>query len=204
MLCHPRSICFPARPVNADRENPFDPARLAHLPFRFPPGTTWETLMAKLAAQNYCAAIVGPLGGGKTSLLEQLSSRIEALGFEPKLFRIASETGMKEKERLVEELRRIVKPGFILLDGAEQLSTRQWLPVRGAASKAAGFVITLHRVSRLPILFECEPRPPLFEAIVHELTGAWLQAGEAQLLLARHHGNVRAALGELHDRWDGA
>ena len=159
--------------------------------------------MTRLAAQNYCSAIVGPQGSGKTLLLEQMVPKLEALGFEPKLFRISTETGMREKEHLPDTLRRVVAPGFILLDGAEQLSTRQWLPVRGAASKAAGFLITVHRVSRLPALIECETRPPLLEQLVHELTGSWLPAGEAQLLLARHHGNIRSVLRELYDRWDG-
>ncbi len=88
------------------------------------------------------------------------------------------------------------------MDGAEQLSTRHWLPVRAAASQAAGFVITVHRTSRLPTLFDCETNVELLEEIIEELTGGALPVDEAETLLLRHHGNIRAVLEELRERWD--
>ncbi len=184
-------------------ENPFDSQRLAQIPFRFPPGTTWETLLARLESQKYCAAIVGQLGAGKTTLIEELAPHLEDRGFEPVFFRLAGDVSMREKERLPEKLRQVSSPGFILLDGAEQLSTRHWLPVRSAASKAAGFVITLHRTSRLPTLFECETSVNLLDEIVEELTGGKLPPDESETLLLRHHGNIRGVLEELRARWDG-
>ena len=184
-------------------ENPFTPDRVAKLPFRFPEGITWETLLAKLEGLKYCAAIVGPLGSGKTTLLEGLAPRLEERGFRPVLFRLGSEASMREKERLPEKLRLVKRPEFILLDGAEQLSTRHWLPVRSAATSAAGFVITVHRTSRLPSLFECETNVQLLEALVQELTGAGVPRDEAEDLLSRHHGNMHAVFQEMHARWAG-
>jgi hypothetical protein len=108
---------------------------------------------------------------------------------------------MKEKERLPEKLRQIRAPGIILLDGAEQFSTRLWLPVRAAASSAAGFVVTVHRTSRLPTLFECESNVFLLDQIVEDLTGTRLTSDDAEGLLTRHHGNIRTILEELHARW---
>ncbi len=186
-----------------DIDNPFSIERSAGLEFRFSKGMDWDKLMAKFAEQKYFGSIVGPQGSGKTLLIEQIIPRIEALGFEPKLFRLQTEVGMREKERLPDMLRRVAKPGFILLDGAEQLSTRQWLVVRSAASLAAGFLITVHRTSRLPTLFECETNVTLLEAIVHDLSGAHLPIGEAEVLLQRHRGDIRSVLGELRERWKG-
>lgn len=186
------------------QENPFAAERIGSIPFRFPAGVTWQTLLDRLGEQKYCAAIVGHRGSGKTALLEQLAPHLEALGFSPRLFRLSAETSMREKERLPDSFRKIVSPGFILLDGADQLSTRLWLPVRTAASQAAGFIVVVHRTSRLPTLFECEPSADLLEDIVHDLTGGTLPGGEAQNLFARHHGDLRACLRELHDRWDGS
>src|SRR5690349_16086214 len=125
------------------RENPFASNRIESLEFRFPEGSSWEGLMSRLEANQYCGAIVGPHGSGKTTLLEQLAPRLEERGFRPEIIRLSSESGMRDKEKLPERLRQITKPGFILLDGAEQLSTRHWLPIRTAASMAAGFIVTV-------------------------------------------------------------
>ena len=182
-------------------ENPFASHRLSSLPYYFPPGVTWENLLTRLEGQGYCAAIVGRHGSGKTTLLEELAPHLKARGFEPVFFRLAGEVSMREKERLPEKLRQVSSPGFILMDGAEQLSTRHWLPVRAAASRAAGFVVTVHRTSRLPTLFECETNVQLLDRLVQDLAGAGLPADEAETLLVRHHGNIRAILQELHDRW---
>ncbi len=183
--------------------NPFTRERLRQLAYRFPPGASWESFLEKLAAQEYCAAIVGSLGSGKTTLLEGLPPHLEALGFEPILFRLEGDVSMREKERLPERLREVKRPGFILLDGAEQLSTRHWLPIRSAASTAAGFVVTVHRTSRLPTAFECETSVSLLQSLVEELAGASLPRDEAETLLARKHGNLRAIFDDLHDRWSG-
>ncbi len=185
------------------RENPFATDRVARLAFRFPAGQKWEAIVARLAEQGNVGAIVGRHGSGKTLMLEQLAPHLAAAGFEPVLFRLSSESSMRDKERLSSELRKVVKPGFILLDGAEQLSTRLWLPLRAAASQAAGFVVTVHRVSRLPILLECETNVALLQDIVQELAGAGLIPMDAENLMLRHHGNIRDCLRELYERWDG-
>lgn len=186
-----------------ESDNPFSAERVESLAFRFSKGMDWDKMMARLAEQKLFASIVGPQGSGKTTLLEEMIPKIEALGYEPKLFRLETEVGMREKERLPEMLRRVTKPGFILLDGAEQLSTRQWLVVRSAANSAAGFLITVHRTSRLPTLIECETNVTLLESIVHELSGAHLPIGEAETLLQRNRGDIRSVLTELRERWTG-
>ncbi len=183
--------------------NPFASSNLARLQYHFPPGVSWESLLEKLEGQQYCAAIVGRQGSGKTKLLEELAEHLKERGFKPEIFRLAGEVSMREKERLPEKLRRVLKPGFILLDGAEQLSTRHWLPIRAAASQAAGFVVTVHRTSRLPTLYECETSPRLLDELSLELAGGKLPFEEAETLLIRHHGNVRAVFAELSARWGG-
>lgn len=159
--------------------------------------------MARLKVLNYCASIVGTNGSGKSILLAQLAPKLAELGFEPHLFSLSSDASMRDKERLPERLRSVRAPGFILLDGAEQLSTRHWLPVRSAASQAAGFVVTVHRTSRLPTLIECETNAGLLEALVLKLSGASLPLYEASTLVTRHHGSIREALSELRERWIG-
>jgi hypothetical protein len=185
------------------RENPFGRHLLERLAFRFRGHLSWETLLARLEELSFCGSIVGRHGSGKTLLLEQLAPRLKEKGFEPVFFRLSNESSMRDKERLTDSLRKVVSPGFLLLDGAEQLSTRLWLPVRAAASQAAGFVVTVHRVSRLPTLVECETSVALLQELVQELAGAEIPTAEADLLFLRHHGNIRDCLRELYDRWAG-
>lgn len=184
-------------------ENPFASARVEKLPFRFRPGDSWEQFFKRLEDQRYCGAIVGPHGSGKSTMLEALIPHLKERGFEPVVVRLTAESSMRDKERLPDIFRRLVKPQFILLDGAEQLSTRHWLPARSAASNAAGFVVSVYRVSRLPVVMHIETHVPLFKELVEELTGGSIPYEECASLMARHHGNVREAFRELHERWDG-
>ena len=185
------------------RENPFATCHLESIPFRFPSGMNWASLLKRIEELKWCASIVGGNGTGKTTLIEQLIPHLEARGFEPVFFRLQTESGMKEKDRLVEKLREVKAPGFILLDGAEQLSTRQWLSVRGAASGAAGFIVTVHRTSRLPVALELETSTKLLKGLVESLTGGALPDGEAEILFHRHRANLRDCLRELYTRWSG-
>jgi hypothetical protein len=182
-------------------DNPFAGERVAKLAFRLPPGITYPGLVRRLAEQNNLGAIVGRHGSGKSVMIEQLAPHLREAGFQPALFRLTSESSMRDKERLCNELRKVVAPGFILLDGAEQLSTRLWLPVRAAASQAAGFVVTVNRVSRLPVLFECETNVHLLQELVEELAGSRLNDSDAENLMLRHHGNLRESFRELQERW---
>lgn len=159
--------------------------------------------MQRIEAHQWCASIVGGNGTGKTTLIHQLATHIEARGFQPTLFSLASDCSMREKERLPDKIREIKAPGFILLDGAEQLSTRHWLSVRAAATHAAGFIVTVHRSSRLPVVLELETSHKLLDALVGELTGGKIPEDEAEAIFHRHRGNMRDCLRELHDRWAG-
>jgi GTPase SAR1 family protein len=197
-LGRPASI----RDVSA-KENPFASSKIESLSFRFPAGMSWESLLKKLDELRWTASFVGGNGSGKTTLIEQLLPRLEERGFQPVVIRLSAETSMREKDRLPEKIRDVVAPQFLIIDGAEQLSTRHWLPVRGAASKAAGFIVTVHRSSRLPVALELETNVKLFEALVTELCGGKLPEDESHNIFLRHRGNIRDCFRELYDRWNG-
>src|SRR6476659_9871071 len=61
------------------RDNPFAVPRLHAVSYRLM-GTTWEELRKRLAALRFRAAVVGPHGRGKTTLLEEMASRLAKRG----------------------------------------------------------------------------------------------------------------------------
>jgi hypothetical protein len=190
----------PELPGVLARENPFSADAVENLEYRLPAGLTWDALIAKLASSKWIGSIVGPHGSGKTTLLEQLAPRLERHGLRPYLCRLTTESTQADKDALLAAVRELRAPDILLLDGAEQLSTRQWLPLRVAVDSLAGCVVTLHRTGRLPILHQTETSPALLTDLIYELTGSSLPPGEAPSLLARHRGNVRECFRELYDR----
>jgi hypothetical protein len=181
------------------RNNPFAVQRVVEIRYRLPENLTWEDLLDRLAALRWRAAIVGPHGHGKSTLLEDLAPRLEARGFRVRTISLREARPRLDREdRTV--LRSLGPQDVLLLDGAEQLGWLSWMSLRLSTRKAGGLVITSHRSGLLPTLFECETTPELLGGIARELAGTDLDVEE---LYARHRGNVRDALRELYDRWAG-
>lgn len=197
-----------APPALRARDNPFATHRLEALAYRLPGGTTWEGLLDRFEGLGRRAALVGPEGRGKTTLLEQLGVRLEGRGL--RLRRVTLRRGERRPPREVE--RRLLEgagPGDLLLvDGAQELGWWPWRRLERAARRAGGLLVTRHRPGRLPTLLRCETSPELLEDLVAELLGGRHRLpgdlpSELDRMYQRHGGDLRAALQELYDRWAG-
>lgn len=179
-------------------DNPFNVQKLRSIRYRLS-GQTWDGLLERLATLDWRAAIVGPHGHGKTTLLEDLMPRLEARGFRVRSVLLHTgdrRLGRERKDRLFRDL----GPRDILcVDGAEQLGRWSWLALRLRSRAAGGLLITSHRAGMLPTLVGCETTPELLAGIVRDLLGE--EGPDPAELLARHDGNVREALWELYDVW---
>jgi hypothetical protein len=179
-------------------DNPFNVQRVLKIRYRLS-NQTWEELLDRFAALGYRAAIVGPHGRGKTTLLEDLAPRLEALGF-----RIRSITLHTGDRRLSREHRKALFQGLsprdlLCVDGAEQLARIGWLSLLSRSQGAGGLLITSHRPGLLPTLLDCETSPELLAGIVRDLLGREIDGSEE--LFAKHDGNLREALRAMYDRW---
>lgn len=182
------------------RDNPFAVQRLHGIPYRLT-GVTWEELQERLASLRFRAALVGPHGRGKTTLLEELAWRMGERDLRTRA--VTLHEGDRRLSATQREVlfRNLTPRDVLLVDGAEQLSRFAWLEVRTRSRAAGGLVITSHRPGLLPTLHECHTTPELLAGIVANLVG-WEEAERLPPsgdLLARHGGNVRDALRELYD-----
>ena len=181
------------------RENPFTSDRiLASIRYTHADGDL-ESLIARLTALRFRAAIVGPHGSGKTTLLEDLARALEHRGFAVTWVRLASD----ERRLPGDWPSRAAALGprdIVCLDGAEQLSVASWLRFRWRARHAAGLIVTSHHPGRLPVLIECRTSSDLLERLIRRLSPLPAAgAPPAAVLFRRHRGNLRDALRELYD-----
>lgn len=179
-------------------DNPFAVQKVLRIRYRLS-DQTWESLLDRLMALRYRAAIVGPHGRGKTTLLEDLAPRLEARGFRIRSVMLhAGDRGLRREQR--KALFHHLSPQDVLcVDGAEQLGRISWLALLARSRAAGGLLITSHRPGLLPTLLECETSPELLTGIVRDLLGREIDGSEA--LFARHGGNLREALREMYDVW---
>lgn len=186
------------------QDNPFRVERLDAIRYRLA-GTTWEELLERLEAAGYRAAIVGPQGHGKTTLLEDLASRLTARGLRVRSVSLHDGQSRLSPEQSRRLLEGVTPRDLLFLDGAEQLSVLSWLHLRWRSRRAGGLVITSHRPGLLPTLYECRTTPELLAGIVRDLLGAEAEGlrPSPEELFSRHGGDVRAALLELYDVYAG-
>jgi len=182
------------------RDNPFAAQRLEAIPYRLS-GPTWEELLDRLAALRFRAALAGPHGRGKTTLLEELVRRLAERGLRTRTVTLREGDRRLSREQRETLFRDLTARDVLLVDGAEQLGRLAWLEIRTRSRAAGGLVITSHRPGLLPTLHECRTTPELLAGIVADLVGRdeAERLPPAEDLLVRHGGNVRDALRELYD-----
>ncbi len=187
------------------RENPFASERVERL-LVFEPewiDLNWSQVMKRLEDLDYRAAVVGPHGSGKTTLLRKLKTDLVQQDF------VVESVFLNEQKKSLDEsvwqrLARIDgdsnKKVMVMLDGAEQLSWREWRRFRSAAYRHDGLLITRHSAGKLPVLLETETRLEMFMDFTRRLAP---DVGFEDVVLKRiftsTQGNMREALWQCYD-----
>jgi hypothetical protein len=173
--------------------------RLERLRYRFPPGTSMETLLSRLRERGMRGAIVGAEGRGKSTLMGELALRLAEEGLAVARFTLHRGESRVPRE-IVEWISAAGARDALLLDGAEQLSAISWLALRIRTRRLGIFVVTSHRDGLLPAIFRCETSPELLAAIIDEVAPDRPPGfPSAQSLYQRHDGDLRQALFEAYD-----
>ena len=181
-------------------DNPFRTGQVLQVRYRLR-GVTWAQLLARCAARRHRGAIIGPHGGGKTTLLEDLELRLLQQGFDTRFIRLDQEHRAFEAGFLDRLCAHLTPKDILLLDGAEQMGPLAWRWFRWRTRHAGGLLITAHQAGRLPTLWECRTSPCLLAGIAAELLGVASDTTRerAGALFRKHRGNLREALREWYD-----
>ena len=181
-------------------DNPFRTEPVLRVRYRLS-GSTWAELLARCERARYRDALVGPHGTGKTTLLEDLETRLRERGFGTQLIRLDQEQRTFSRNFLDTLFANLTARDILLFDGAEQMGALAWRCFNWRARRAAGLIITTHWAGRLPTLWECSTSPELLNEIAAELCdvdGQGLRASAAALF-SKHRGNLREALRECYE-----
>jgi hypothetical protein len=192
MVAFPLNI-VPKRPD----QNPFRSERIDGLEF-VPQDATWDELLARLEALGRRAAIVGPEGSGKTTLIERLAGAVPGGAI------VRLRGGEADPYRAA--IRQLsTTSGTVFLDGAEQLGTVAWWRFERRVRRAPGLIVTTHLPGRLPTLVECTTSPTLLRHLVARLAPDDSQTLDPILddLFELHQGDIRSCFRSLYDLYAG-
>jgi hypothetical protein len=182
-------------PIIKARNNPFATVRLEALEYRFE-RDTWTSFLNRLKSMNYCGALVGPEGVGKTTLLFELQKRLADDGFNPLLIRLS---GGKRNLPLSFWLSSLKTHRIILVDSAENLPLWQFQLLKLKCKlHSLGLCVTAHKEGLLPTLIQCRSSLDLLCELSENLLGHKADKQSLSKVYERSQGNLRLAFMHLY------
>lgn len=149
------------------------------------------------------AAIVGPHGHGKTTLLAAMADRLAGDGLPVVVLRVWT---WRDCFFAIRAIAAAPAGAMVCIDGWEALG-----PCRGPLRQIArwlgrGLLVTSHGTAGLPVLWECGTSATLLHAVIARLPdhGGRIDAEAVATAFERHGGDLRESLSDLYDRYERA
>lgn len=157
-----------------------------------------EGLIGRLGRLG-AAAIAGPHGHGKSTLLLALADRLAAAGTPVTLLRVRHRW---DGRGVAAAIATAPRGAAVLVDGWEGLG---WLgrPLAVVARvRRRTLLVTTHRTAGLPVLWHCRTSLAVLRGIVARLPDhrGLIAAADLDAAYGRHGGNLRDSLSDLYDR----
>jgi hypothetical protein len=159
-------------------------------------------LLGSLPAAGGIAAIVGPHGHGKTTLLTAVAREATTAGCQVARVCIARTA---DAWRALTTVGRARRNGLVCIDGWERMRFGSDRAARMLARwRGCRLLVTTHSAGRLPTFASCGSSPALLAAIVALVPDSHGQILPADIETAyrRHSGDIREALYDLYDRFE--
>ena len=187
------------------RGNPFSTrhVRPGAIGYLFPPGTTAESLLARLEGNSWRGQIVGPHGSGKSALLATLIRAVE--GSARQVHLVELHDGQRRMPHDFWQTDSITPNTLVVVDGYEQLGFFSRLRLRRFCLKRAlGLLVTAHLSAGFPDLFRTAPDIATTVRLVEQLVDrdSPISADEIRERFSTHKGDIREVFFDLYDVYE--
>ena len=174
--------------------NPFRRSEIAKLRYKLN-DVQMHALTSLLQKHHYSGVILGPHGTGKSTLLEDLQSRLTDLGRSTQYLRLHRESPKQEKRQAIKNILLLPKDSILFLDGGENLGWLRWLLFSFQLRwNKVSVIATVHYPCPLPTLFRTRKDTSLMLKLTQQLAGEFWSPYLKNLALKtyrQNNGNMR-------------
>ena len=160
-----------------------------------------EEIFKRFQSLSRCAAIEGPHGSGKSTLMAAIVEHCKQENIFTKMFVIRS---FGDVPQLMHGTVCASRETIICVKGWERIGNFSGVVMAIARFRRCGLLVTSHKRTRLSQLMQCRSNQQILNAVVGCLPshGGIIQEDDCEDAFRKSSGNLREALLDLYDRFE--